>query len=208
MLTKRATRFLVAFLFYRVGTFKVIIYPPKEHIMTNFEKLTAKKIKKLQSQLVRNFELNEQMAVLRMTDRTVPIKLQKESVYNRASIILSFLEDFELFSDSDEMIELLPHGVLEAIRRRLPSKLFNTDYDWHNLRENPNVFPPKPEEKHCDLSTDWSEMVCNERGADIAYNYATKQWWHISFDGVCWYPNHQTEPIAWCHRPRFIQFPG
>lgn len=45
MLTKRATRNLVAFVFYRVITFKVIIYLSKEHIMTNFEKLASKDIK-------------------------------------------------------------------------------------------------------------------------------------------------------------------
>lgn len=45
MLTKRATRNLVAFVFYGVILFKVIIYLSKEHIMTNFEKLTSKEIK-------------------------------------------------------------------------------------------------------------------------------------------------------------------
>jgi hypothetical protein len=36
--------------------------------MTNFEKLTSKKIQKLQNQLVRNFNLNEEIAVLKMRD--------------------------------------------------------------------------------------------------------------------------------------------
>lgn len=207
MLTKRATRNLVAFVFHRVTFFKVIIYLSKEHIMTNFEKLTSKKIQKLQSQLVRNFDLNEKMAVLKMTDRAVPRKLKEESALNKIGILISILEDFELGFDY-EALKLVPNGMMNALKARLPAELFKDMYDWHDLRKNPNDFPPKPEKEICDLGEDWSEIVCNSYGLKIAYNYDKKEWYEIGFDEICCYPRYRIKPKAWCHEPKFIPFPG
>lgn len=207
MLTKRATRNLVAFLFYRVIAFKVIIYFSKEHVMTNFEKLTSKKIQKLQNQLVRNFNLNEEIAVLKMTDRVVPRKLKEEAALNKIGVLISLLEDFELGFDY-EALKLVPNDMMNALKCRLPAELFKDMYDWHDLRKNPDDLPPKPEKEIRDLGSDWSEIVCNSWGLTIAYNYDKKEWYEIGFDEICWYPAYKTEPKAWCHKPKFIPFPG
>lgn len=174
--------------------------------MTNFEKLTSKKIQKLQSQLVRNFNLNEEIAVLKMTDRVVPRKLKEEAALNKISILISLLEDFELGFDY-EALKLVPNDMMNALKCRLPAELFKDMYDWHDLRKNPDDLPPKPEKEIRDLGSDWSEIVCNSYGRNIAYDYDRKEWWEIGFDEICWYPSFKTYPVAWCHEPKFIPFP-
>lgn len=175
--------------------------------MTNFEKLTSKKIQKLQQQLVRNFDLNEKMAVLRMTDRVVPRKIKEEAAINKIGILISLLEDFELGFDY-EALKLVPNDMMNTLKCRLPAELFRDMYDWHDLRKNPDDLPPKPKEENCDLGSDWSEIVCNSWGLRIAYDYDRKEWWEIGYDEICWFPNVKTNPIAWCHKPKFIPFSG
>ena len=98
----------MAFLFYRVITFKVIIYLCKELVMVSFEKS--------QNQLVCMFNINEEIAVLNDPDDLPPKSKENcdshsdwsksVGVHNMAGLKIMGSESFRVVSNESPITEL------------------------------------------------------------------------------------------------------